>query len=235
MILGHRTHAALIRTFGPGPECIPIERLGDVLSTTNRAHVEGCTRCQTELALWREFDEPAPSADEGAAVQWVAAELGRRLGPPSRRAPAELWRCLKVRRLAPAAGALALAAAVGYAVWDPEPGVRTVQGAPAVYRTARLDAIAPLGDIAAPPRAMEWAAFNGATVYEIEVFEVDRSSLWRGSSSAPRVQIPSSLSAHCSPGKTVFWQVTARNAAGVVVADSGALRFRVSTQPTIKK
>jgi len=235
VILSHRARAGLVRTLGPGPKCIPLERLGDELSTTNGAHVDACMRCQTELALWREFNEPAPSADEGAAVQWVAAQLGRRLGQPLTRAPAEIWRRLKARRLASAAGALALAAAVGYAVWDPEPGVRPVQSAPAVYRTARIDAIAPLGDIAAPPRAMEWAAFNGATVYEIEVFEVDRSSLWRGSSSAPRVQIPSSLSAQCSPGKTLFWQVTARNAAGVVVADSGAQRFRVSTQPSIKK
>lgn len=235
MSLDHRDRAGLVRTFGPGPECIPIERLGDALSTTDRAHVDSCTRCQTELALWRELNGSAPSPDEGAAVQWVVAELGRRLGPASRRTPAGIWRWLKVRRLVPAVGALAIAAAVGYATWDPEPGVRTLQSAPPVYRTARLAAIAPLGDIAAPPRAMEWTAFSGAAVYDVEVFEVDRSTMWRGSSSAPRIDLPPSLSAQCAPGKAVLWEVTARNASGVVVADSGTQRFRVSAQGIFQK
>ena len=128
----------------------------------------------------------------------------------------------------PAAAALAIAVAVGYVVRDPEPGVRATHTTE-VYRTSRLNGIAPLGDREEPPRVIEWAAFDGAAVYDVEVFEVDRSTLWRGSSSATRIAIPLSLSAQFVPGKSVLWEVKARNASGVVVADSGAQQFRVST------
>ena len=225
---GHRDSAVLVRILGPGPDCIPIGRLDDALATTDRRHLDSCPRCQAELALWRAFSGSAPSSFEGGGVRWVVAELGRRLAPASRRAPAGTWRWLTVRRPWPVAAAVAVAAAVGYTAWDPEPRVRTLHGVAQVYRTASLDAIAPLGDVAAAPRAIEWASLSGAAVYDVEVFEVDRSTLWRGSSFAPRIELPPSLSVHFAPGKSVLWEVTARNGAGVVVAHSGAQRFRVA-------
>ena len=230
MSIDHRHRAGLARTLGKRPDCVTIERLGDQLSAADRNHVEGCTRCQTEAALWREFDRAVPLAGEGAAVQWVVAELRRRVGPRPRRAPSITWRRLKARQLVPAAAALAIAAAVGYVVRDPEPAVRTMQSGPEVYRAARLNGIAPLGDRDEPPRVIEWAPFNGAAVYDVEVFEVDRSTLWRGSSSATRIALPPSLSVQFVRGKSVLWEVKARNASGVVVANSGAQQFRVSTQ-----
>ena len=230
MSIDHRQRAGLVSTLGLGPDCVPIERMGDHVSAENQQHVDGCARCQTEVALWREFNSAMPSQGEGAAVQWAIAELRRRVGPRLKRAPSITWRWLKARQLVPAAATLVIAAAVGYLVRDPEPGVRTVQTGTAVYRTARLTAIAPLGDRDEPPRVIEWAAFDGAAVYDVEVFEVDRSTLWRGSSSATRIALPLSLSVQFVPGKPVLWEVKARNAPGVVIADSGAQQFRVSTQ-----
>jgi len=192
--------------------------------------VDACSRCQTEAALWREFDGALPLPGEGASVQWLVAELRRRVEQPSKGAPSRSWRWLTARQLVPALVAIAIVAAVGYGVRDPEPGIRTGQAGPELYRTARLNGIGPLGDRDEPPAAIEWEAFDGAAVYDVEVFEVDRSTLWRGSSSAPRIALPPSLSVQFVPGKSVLWEVKARNASGAVVADSGAQQFRVSPQ-----
>ena len=228
--IDHRNRAGLVRTLGPGPDCVPTERLGDQWSAADRTHVDACSRCQTEAALWREFDGALPLPGEGASVQWLVAELRRRVEQPSKGAPSRSWRWLTARQLVPALVAIAIVAAVGYGVRDPEPGIRTGQAGPELYRTARLNGIGPLGDRDEPPAAIEWEAFDGAAVYDVEVFEVDRSTLWRGSSSAPRIALPPSLSVQFVPGKSVLWEVKARNASGAVVADSGAQQFRVSPQ-----
>lgn len=230
MSIDHRDRAGLARPLGKAPECVSLDRLGGQLSQADQNHVDGCARCQTEGALWRTFDSAVLLPGEGAAVQWVIAELGRRVGPRLKREHSITRRWLKARQLVPAATALAIAATVGYVVRDPEPGVRTMHSGSVVYRTARLSGIAPLGERDEPPRVIEWASFNGAAVYDVEVFEVDRSTLWRSSSSATRIALPPSLRVQFVPGKSVLWEVKARNASGVVVADSGAQQFRVSTQ-----
>jgi len=217
-----------IPRYGAEPDCIPIERFDGPLDSRDRTHADGCLRCQAELALWRQFAGGSAASDEGAAVRWVAAELRRRLTAASDpAAPRVDRRWPGISRLAAVAAVVAAVTAVSV-VRDREPPVTDVQPASQQYRTVRIDAIAPLGDIDSIPRAIEWSPVGGAAVYDVAVFEVDRSTLWRGSSSAPRIELPLSLSAQFAPGKTVFWEVTARSASGIVVADSGAQRFRVS-------
>jgi hypothetical protein len=227
--IDHRHRAGLSTTLGQGPDCVTIERLGRQLSAEDQNHVDGCARCQTEGALWRAFASAVPAPGEGAAVEGIVAELRRHVRPRLKRAPS-IWRWVKARQLVSVAAALAIAAAVGYVVRDPEPAVRTVRPNAEIYRTARLNGIAPLGDTNEPPRIIEWAAYGGAAVYDVEVFEVDRSTLWRGSSSATHIALPPSLSVRFVPGKSVLWEVKARNASGVVLAESGSQQFRVSTQ-----
>jgi uncharacterized membrane protein len=113
---------------------------------------------------------------------------------------------------------------------DGEPAVRQLQDAPQVYRTAQVQVVAPVGDIAATPSALEWVAFSGAAGYDVEVLEVDGTSLWRGTSSSLRIDLPSSVLAQLVPGKTVLWEVRARSASGATVANSGTQRFRVEVK-----
>ena len=70
--------AVLKRMLQATAECIPIERLGDTRTAVESEHLSRCARCQTEIALQQEFNESAPVSDEGAAVQWVVAEVRRR-------------------------------------------------------------------------------------------------------------------------------------------------------------
>ena len=218
--------AALDRALHPTPSCIPIERFGQARTAAESEHLKDCVRCQTEFALWQEFDQSSPSADDALAVQWIVAELGRRAAqpaPPAGRA----WRWLSLPRFAGAAATLAVAAMIGYGLWDREPSVRVHQDAQ-VYRTLRVQATAPLGDVAAAPHLLEWAAVAGAVAYDVQVLEVDRAALWHGSASEPRIEIPAQVLAQIVPGKTLLWEITARNGSGVVIAESGTQRFRVA-------
>jgi hypothetical protein len=222
-----RDRTGCIPRYGAEPDCIPIERFDRPLGSRDRTHAEGCLRCQAELALWRQFAGGSAAPDEGAGVRWVAAELRRRFTAASGRAgPRVHRRWPGISRLAAVAAVVAAVTAV-YVVRDREPPVTDVQPASQQYRTVRIDAIAPLGDIDSMPRAIEWSPVGGAAVYDVEVFEVDRSTLWRGASSTPRIELPSSLTAQFAPGKPVFWAVKARSVSGVIVADSGTQRFRL--------
>jgi hypothetical protein len=62
----------------PTSSCIPLDRLGDELTPTAHEHVAHCVRCQTEMTLWRDYESAGSSPAEGAAVQWIVAEIGRR-------------------------------------------------------------------------------------------------------------------------------------------------------------
>lgn len=211
---------------GATPDCVPIERFGAPLDARDQAHVEACTRCQSEYALWREFETAPPVEGEGAAVQWIVAELGRRAPgsqvPPIRRA----WTAV-LRPWAAAVAALVLVVTIGYMAWDREPAVRPDGAQETAYRSDQIRVTAPIGDVRVSPTVLEWVAIPAAVSYDIEVTEVDRTSLLQATSPVSRFELPSSLVQQLVPGKTVVWYVRARNAANAIIADSGAQRVRV--------
>ena len=214
---------------GGTPNCIPIDRLGETLSALEAEHLTSCARCQTELALWQEFEGASASADEGAAVAWIVAELGRGAAPALPSVPARAWWWREWPRLAAVAATLAIVALAGYGLWDPEPAVRTRPRESPVYRTVRVQTVAPMGDVAAAPRLLEWAPLGGTAVYDVQILEVDRAVLWHGSTAATRIEIPADVIAQIVPGKTLLWEVTARDAAGAALGESGTQRVRVTT------
>jgi hypothetical protein len=216
----------------PTSACIELERLEGALTDAERAHVNSCPRCQTELALLNRFLSSTPAQDEGAAVQWIVSEVRRRraTGLDDRRdvrAVNGLFGRLGWRSLGLAAAAL-LVVIVGYVANDREPPLRDEPSSTVGYRTEQLMVISPVGDVAVAPSELTWAAVPGAARYDVEVLQVDRTRLWQGSSSAPRVALPASVIAQFVPGKGVIWEVTAVNASGVSIAVSGAQRFRVA-------
>src|SRR5207302_4080776 len=80
-----------------------------------------------------------------------------------------------------------------------------------------------------------WVPADGAVSYDVEVFEVDRTPLWRSTSSVPRVELPASIVRQLVAGKTVLWEVRARNAVNAVIAESGTQRFRVAVYGRLPK
>jgi len=211
------------------PDCLPLERLAEELTAAERAHIAVCARCKAELDLWQELERATPAADEGAAVRWIVAELDRRSRSASAAPPQRLlsWLPRATRSWAAAFAALAVVATVGYFAWDREPSLNPVTNTDQTYRSARVRVLAPLGDVPSPPAVLEWVAPLGAVSYDVEVSEVDGTSLWRARSSTPRIEIAPSVVSQLKPGKTVLWQVRARDVSDTVIAESGAQRFRV--------
>lgn len=218
---------SLARTLQAEPGCLPVERLGGTLSAVESEHLDGCPRCQTELALLEASDSP-DSPDERADVVWVAEQLRSRQRA-NRQAPSPVRRpWLSMPRLLPIAATLAFALLIGYSVWDPEPKLGPVGRGQQVYRAGGLEGLTPSGDLAEAPGTLGWSPYAGAVRYDVSISEVDGTSLWRTSSESPRVELPSSVKARFLPGKTILWQVTAKDASGAPLADSGTQQFRVS-------
>src|SRR5579864_9600878 len=97
-------------------DCLPLEKLEQKGDNTSRdakaaAHLAGSAHCQTELAMLKNFEQSTPSADEGAAVAWIAAQLERQQSAPvaqQKAAAVPFWRTMF--RVPYLAGAAALAA-----------------------------------------------------------------------------------------------------------------------------
>lgn len=203
----------------PTPHCIPLERLGETLTDAEREHVASCARCQAELALFNGFQH----GEETPEGQWIATELQRRLETPSN---------VKVftprRRFT---GALAAAAAavivIGSGLWMQyrEPSIE--HGNINIYRSARLEAIAPNGDLTEAPKELRWTPVAGATSYSVRLLEVDRTPVWSAETQEARIALPASVAARCLPGKTLMWDVTARRGSEAI-ATSDTQQFRVS-------
>lgn len=215
-------------TLATTADCLPLERLGDELTTLERTHVAGCARCQTELALFASLDADAPRPGEGAAVAWIAAETRRRLNAegigvapaavaPARRSWLPSWALMAASLVAVLSGAWLLRS----------PAVTIEVPGGEVYRSAGLEAVAPSGDLDAVPEAFTWTPVPNAARYEVRVREVDGTEIWRGTSTEPQLALPAAVRTLVLPAKTLEWQVMASDAAGRSLADSGVARFRV--------
>ena len=218
------------------PDCVPIERIGEELTATERDHVVHCARCEAELALWEEFRDATPTPDEGAAVQWIAAEVTRRrVESPSPVRPSWVSRrwfgVLSPQAVMAAAAVLIVAVMVGQLV-DREPAVVLAPSGNAdVYRSTRIQPIGPTGDLPQAPTGLSWIAVAGADQYDVAILEVDRTVLWRGSTGGSHIDLAPNVIGQFVPGKTILWEVSARGRDGAVIAQSGTQRFRVAVRP----
>ncbi len=208
------------------------------------AHIARCPRCQTELAMLREFQSAATHPEEADAVSWITADLERRFdqirtapATPTRPRPgserSERWHGLFGPR--PAQVALGFAAllaliAVGMqfqGAREPELSSNAVSG-PLVMRSEELLGLSPTGDLKQVPVELRWQAFPEAARYLVTVMEVDRTELWRAESSESSASLPTALLARIVPGKRLLWQVTAMDSAGRTVATTQLQSFRLA-------
>ena len=209
------------------PDCIAIERIGEPLTDAERAHVATCARCEAELALFHSFVDDNATAEELAAGSQIAAELHRRLdGAANVTAFAPRQRPLRYGWAAAAAVVLAIGA--GFWLETREPALSPADPA-GIYRTARLEAIAPAGDLAQAPAELRWKPVASATGYAVEILEVDRTLVWKAETDHDHIVLPAAVVARFAPGKTLLWDVQARRGSDVL-ASSGVQRFRVAVQ-----
>ncbi|HEV7766496.1 MAG TPA: hypothetical protein VGQ76_15955 [Thermoanaerobaculia bacterium] len=210
----------------PVPGCIEIARFSEELNEAERAHLETCVRCQTELALFREIDREETSAEETEATEWIAGELRRRNNVVA-------FRPKRMRVLYAVAAALVMVIGIGSFMQMREPSIDVAINDTANYRSARFDVIAPIGDIAQAPNELRWNVVPSATRYHVEVVEVDMTHVWSGDTTQSHIALRADVIAQFAPGKSLLWDVKAFRG-NDVLASSETQTVRVSV-PSVRK
>ena len=231
----NRVRAALSVT----PECLSPRQLEALLADeaadeSAAEHLHGCPHCQAELRLLRAFEDQTPLPEEGAAVSWIAAQLGNKADSAASRMRSHesLWSRLfgRMPKLAYAVAAVA-ALAVGLGVYDAtklvEPELQVGQGRDSTYRSTEVRALAPIGDVKRTPDDLKWESSSTASKYAVKIMEVDHTILWSGESFDNFLTLPADVKRKIIEHKPMLWQVEALDSNGKIIATSPPARFRV--------
>ena len=219
-------------------DCLPLEVLERMVDNTSRdakaaAHLAGCAHCQTELAMLKNFEQSTPSADEGAAVAWIAAQLERQQNAPAaqqKAATVPFWRTMF--RIPYLAGAAALAAVliVGISLYHGNsdgPGKLNPGLGNGQFRSGAIHLVSPVSDVPQAPTEFHWDAVQGASSYQVELKDVAGITLASAKSTQNVLPITPEMKASMISGKPLKWKVTALDAAGKEIANSSLEQFKV--------
>lgn len=226
----------------PGPDCLPLERLGryadGALHADERAaaadHIRTCSNCQAEFTLLKALTSSALRLDEGAVVHPSIGPLEPRTREIARRrvseSPGHRWRPSKAPRTAGLA-AVVLLVGIGafYFRSSTPPALPTaVNTGDDVTRSHSIAVRGPVGDLRESPRRFEWVEVDRASRYHVRLMEVDRSELWSASTAAAGIDLPPEVRALSVASKTLIWDVTAYDSSGMTLAESGSQAFRLT-------
>ena len=219
-------------------DCLPLETLERMVDNTSRdtkaaAHLAGCAHCQTELAMLKNFEQSTPSADEGAAVAWIAAQLERRQNAPvtqQKVATVPFWRTMF--RVPYLAGAAALAAVLifGFSLYHGNsdgPGKLNPGLGNGQFRSGAIHLVSPIADQTSAPAEFHWDAVQGASSYLVELKDVAGITLATAKSSQNVLPVTPEMKADMTSGKPLRWKVTAMDATGKEIANSSTEQFKV--------
>lgn len=219
-------------------DCLPLEVLERMVDNTSRdakaaAHLAGCAHCQTELAMLKNFEQSTPSADEGAAVAWIATQLERRQTAPvaqQKIASVPFWRTMfRIPYLAGAA-ALATVLIVGISLYHGNsdgPGKLNPGLGSGQFRSGAIHLVSPIADQKSAPAEFHWEAVQGASSYTVELKDVAGITLASAKSSQNVLPVTPAIKANMISDKPLKWKVTALDAAGKQIADSNTEQFKV--------
>ena len=219
-------------------ECLSLETLEQMVDNTSRdakaaAHVAGCAHCQTELAMLKNFEQSTPSADEGAAVAWIAAQLERRQNAPAAQqkvARVPFWRTMF--RVPYMAGAAALAAVLifGFSLYHENsdgPGRLNPGVGSGNFRSGAIHLVSPIAEQTIAPQEFRWDAVQGASSYTVELKDVAGITLTSANSAQNVLPVTPEMKASMVSGKPLKWKVTAKNADGKEIANSSTEQFKI--------
>lgn len=219
-------------------DCLPLEVLEQMMNNTSRdakaaAHLAGCAHCQTELAMLKSFEQSTPTAEEGAAVAWIAAQLQRQQSAPvaqQKVASVPFWRMMF--RVPYMAGAAALAAVLifGISLYHGNsdgpgrinPGLGNGQ-----FRSGAIHLVSPIADQSSAPAEFRWDAVQGASSYRVELKDVAGITLATAKSTQNVLPVSPDMKAVMVSGKPLKWTVTAMNADGKEIANSSTEQFKI--------
>ena len=219
-------------------ECLPLEVLEQMTENASAdpkaaSHLAECAHCQTELAMLKNFEQATPSADEGAAVAWIAAQLERRQSAPvaqQKIARVPFWRTMfRVPYLAGAA-ALAAVLVLGISLYHGNsdgpgkinPGLGSGQ-----FRSGSIHLLSPIAEQNSAPQEFRWESVQGASSYSVELKDVAGITLATAKSTQNVLPVTPNMKAVMISGKPLKWSVTALDANGKKIANSSTEQFKV--------
>lgn len=200
-------------------------------------HVRSCPYCQTELHLLRTFEseEASQASSEARKVDALlrkrSKEIIRQSVPAETRVP--WWKAaFTMRSLAQASLAVALIFAVTGLVihfrsTNQPTSIAQNETSTEVFRSGGFNVISPTGDLRERPEEVQWEKVLNATRYQVRLLEVDGNELWKAETATDHIDLPSSIRARIVPAKTLFLEITAFDAGGSKVGDTGQVRFRL--------
>jgi len=219
-------------------DCLPLETLERMMDNTSRdakaaAHLASCAHCQTELAMLKNFEQSTPSADEGAAVAWIAAQLDRRQSAPvaqQKVATIPFWRTMF--RVPYLAGAAALAAVLIFGISlyhgnSDGPSKLNPSLGSGQFRSGSIHLVTPIADQKSAPTEFQWNAVQGASSYQVELKDVAGITLASAKSTENVLTVTPEMRANMVSGKPLKWKVTAMDANGTEIANSSLEDFKV--------
>jgi hypothetical protein len=224
---------------GVTAECLPLEVLEKMTGGASgdakaKAHLAGCPHCQTELSMLKSFEASLPSADEGAAVAWIAAQLERNQNARNAKQTVTrvpFWRAMF--RMPYLAGAAALAAVLvlGVSLYRSmnveAPNKIGGSSVGSAFRSGAVHLVSPVGEQAQAPAEFSWDAVPDASSYVVELKDVANQTLASTKSTKNTLAVTPEMRANMVPGKPLNWKVTALDASGKPVADSSGGSFKV--------
>jgi hypothetical protein len=228
-------------------DCLPLEVLEKMTETSSAvdqkaadqkaaAHLTDCPNCQTELSLLKNFEASVPSADEGAAVAWIAAQLQRKQNAQVVKpavARVSIWRAMfRVPYLAGVA-ALAVVLALGVSLHhsgNQENPAKIGGGSDNVsgFRAGAIHLKSPVGNLPQAPVEFRWEAFPGASSYSIELRDAIGTVLATKTTKENVIVVTPEMKANMASGKPLKWKITALDAAGNEIANSTGGDFKIN-------
>lgn len=219
------------------PNCLGEDDMTDLLvgnaSASAKEHLASCAHCQTELAMLREFEAATPGPGEAAAVRQIEQKLRSAPNWKGAAEPARSGSWFRNFWASPMRGlafaGLAAMLVVTVMVNRPGPAPVVVTDGDQV-RSGVIEGVSPLGDLASPPTRLTWRAVNGAASYDLQLIEVDGTTIWTGQSVQAEAALPEAARSLMTNRKTLHWRIKAASADKTEIAVSPLMAFRVMTE-----
>jgi hypothetical protein len=175
-----------------------------------------------------------PSKEVERVTELLQARSKKILRQPSlTQAPAPWWKAaFTMRTMARASFAMAaiLVAAVIVIQFRPikdRPLPDTTQSGQDTLRSGGFAVLSPVGDVQENPGEIRWEKVPKAVNYRVRLLEVDASELWKAETAGDHIDLPPAVRSRIVPAKTLFCEVTAFDASGSKIGETGLVRFRL--------